>query len=132
MDGFDKDVAMRCRRPSFVQRALEFHRANQQTWHISTVGVFAADSDFANTREIVFVFLFDIRAGKIANRPFELIRREFIALDGLRFANRAQRAAAITTQPHMHTDSLRPFFELSEFLSDIAAFIQRGKHDAVE
>ena len=85
--GIDEDVAMRCRWPCVIQRPFEFDGANQKSRYVAAVDVFAANADFTNTGEIVFVLLFDIRTREVANVTFKLLHRVVVARHGLRFSN---------------------------------------------
>src|SRR5437879_6594855 len=94
---------MRLRRPGLIERSLKFHGPDHQPRHVAAVGVLAADADFADAREIVDIVLLDIRAWEITDGPFEHKARELLAGHGLWHPGRSERAAAIPSQPQMHT-----------------------------
>ena len=68
----------------------------------TSVGELAPHADLTNSRQIVHIFLLDVRAGEVANGSFENEVGRFRRFNVLHPADAAERAAAVTPQSEMH------------------------------
>src|SRR5262245_18215486 len=124
----EEDVTMRGRWPSLVDWPLEFHRPDEESRHVATVGVFAANADLTNASEIVDIVLFYLGTGEVADSAFKYDACELVAGYGLRCPQWRKRAAAIATQPQMHAHSGRPLLERSKSLRNLLLCSERSEH----
>lgn len=74
----NEDILMRCRGPSFIKRSFKLHRANQQPWYFTAIGVFTMNTYFANSSEVVNIVFFYFRVRIISNGTLEHKRSRLI------------------------------------------------------
>ena len=118
--------------PGIVEWSFKLNRSDQKSGHITAIRVFAADSDFPNSCQVIDVVLFDVGTGKVVDSSFKNIDLKIIRCHGLRPSNRRQRAAAITTQSQIHSDGRPALFESRKASAGLTCLINPAENQALQ
>ena len=115
-------------RPGFEVWTFELNGLNIEAWQIPSIGVFAADTDFANSGEVIHVIFFNFGRGEVGDGGIEDLLLNLVTANFDRQSDGSESAAAIPAQSEVNSQPRSACFE-SEEAGSLGEFRSQGSDE---